>query len=315
MGLTIKEIENAKPRDKKYKLADGAGLCLLVLPSGGKLWLWRYRFAGTEKNMTFGEYPFVTLHALKMPANFTSLRRSYWLPALIQWPNAKQGPKRSSKKAKRFSGRLTGALRRSPESGGHGGRSASRHVMWLAELFSIPARIVELDDAAAMEWQLVENSQRVDVHPYEEAQGSQSAHTKRTLVGTPDSVIERGGVAGVADCPSGPASWEKANDRSRILRAIGPTCQKRRGSRGQIPVMGTRPWMALSETMPVCAAGPRHGDSKVSTRPSGDMPAAIAADSPHGALRPHIQVSGIHRDDMKPRGESTLTCLPLRYQS
>lgn len=41
----------------------------------------------------------------------------------------------------------------------------------LAELFSIPARIVELDDAGAMEWQLVENSQRVDVHPYEEAQG------------------------------------------------------------------------------------------------------------------------------------------------
>ena len=30
-----------------------------------------------------------------------------------------------------------------------------------------------LDDAAAMEWQLVENSQRVDVHPYEEAQGFQ----------------------------------------------------------------------------------------------------------------------------------------------
>ena len=43
----------------------------------------------------------------------------------------------------------------------------------LAELFSLPARIVELTDAQAMEWQLVENSQRVDVHPYEEAQGFQ----------------------------------------------------------------------------------------------------------------------------------------------
>jgi len=43
----------------------------------------------------------------------------------------------------------------------------------LAELFSLPSRIVEIDDAAAMEWQLVENSQRVDVHPYEEAQGFQ----------------------------------------------------------------------------------------------------------------------------------------------
>ena len=28
MALTIKEIENAKPRAKKYKLADGGGLCL-----------------------------------------------------------------------------------------------------------------------------------------------------------------------------------------------------------------------------------------------------------------------------------------------
>ena len=37
----------------------------------------------------------------------------------------------------------------------------------------MPARIVELDDAKSLEWQLVENSQRVDVHPYEEAQGFQ----------------------------------------------------------------------------------------------------------------------------------------------
>jgi ParB family transcriptional regulator, chromosome partitioning protein len=43
----------------------------------------------------------------------------------------------------------------------------------LAELFSIPARIVEIDDAQALEWQLVENAQRADIHPYEEAQGFQ----------------------------------------------------------------------------------------------------------------------------------------------
>ena len=42
-----------------------------------------------------------------------------------------------------------------------------------ADLFSVPARIVEINDAQALEWQLVENSQRVDVHPYEEAQGFQ----------------------------------------------------------------------------------------------------------------------------------------------
>jgi ParB family chromosome partitioning protein len=43
----------------------------------------------------------------------------------------------------------------------------------LAEQFSLPARIKELTDAQALEWQLVENSQREDVHPYEEARGFQ----------------------------------------------------------------------------------------------------------------------------------------------
>ncbi len=43
----------------------------------------------------------------------------------------------------------------------------------LAELFSLPARIVDIGDAQALEWMLVENSQRLDVHPYEEAQGFQ----------------------------------------------------------------------------------------------------------------------------------------------
>ncbi|MHB8241762.1 MAG: ParB/RepB/Spo0J family partition protein [Solirubrobacteraceae bacterium] len=43
----------------------------------------------------------------------------------------------------------------------------------LAELFAIPARIVEIDDAQALEWALIENAMRVDVHPYEEAEGFQ----------------------------------------------------------------------------------------------------------------------------------------------
>jgi ParB family chromosome partitioning protein len=41
----------------------------------------------------------------------------------------------------------------------------------LAELFSVPARIVDITDNQALEWQLVENALREDVHPYEEAQG------------------------------------------------------------------------------------------------------------------------------------------------
>ncbi len=43
----------------------------------------------------------------------------------------------------------------------------------LAGFEEIPAGIVQLSDEQAVEWMLVENSQRLDVHPYEEAQGFQ----------------------------------------------------------------------------------------------------------------------------------------------
>jgi hypothetical protein len=55
MALTIKEIDGAKSSSKPRKLADGGGLCLLITPSGGKLWRWRYRFGGKEKMMALGE--------------------------------------------------------------------------------------------------------------------------------------------------------------------------------------------------------------------------------------------------------------------
>jgi hypothetical protein len=61
MPLTIREIDNAKPAGKPYKMTDGGGLCLLIAPSGAKLWRWRYYFEGKEKMMAFGEYPLVSL--------------------------------------------------------------------------------------------------------------------------------------------------------------------------------------------------------------------------------------------------------------
>ena len=41
----------------------------------------------------------------------------------------------------------------------------------LAELAEVPARVIELGDTQMLEIQIVENSQREDVHPYEEASG------------------------------------------------------------------------------------------------------------------------------------------------
>ena len=43
MPLTDAAVRNAKPKESPYSVADGAGLSLLVQPSGGKWWRFRYR--------------------------------------------------------------------------------------------------------------------------------------------------------------------------------------------------------------------------------------------------------------------------------
>lgn len=47
----------------------------------------------------------------------------------------------------------------------------------LAKLADIPAVVRELDDAKVLELQIVENSQRADIHPLEEADGYHALHT------------------------------------------------------------------------------------------------------------------------------------------
>ena len=59
--LTATEIKSTKPRDKKYKLSDGRGLSLLILPNGSKLWRLKYRFQGKEKEYAIGTYPAISL--------------------------------------------------------------------------------------------------------------------------------------------------------------------------------------------------------------------------------------------------------------
>lgn len=55
--LTIRELDCAKPKDKPYKLADGDGLYIEVMPNGARYWRLKYRFAGKEKRLAFGVYP------------------------------------------------------------------------------------------------------------------------------------------------------------------------------------------------------------------------------------------------------------------
>src|SRR5208283_1074389 len=56
------KIRNAKPQKSEYKLFDGGGLFLLVTPSGGKLWRFRYPFDKKEKKLSLGIYPEISLH-------------------------------------------------------------------------------------------------------------------------------------------------------------------------------------------------------------------------------------------------------------
>lgn len=57
MPLSDVAIRNAKPREKPYKMGDSLGLFLLVQPSGGKLWRFKYRFLRREKKLALGTYP------------------------------------------------------------------------------------------------------------------------------------------------------------------------------------------------------------------------------------------------------------------
>lgn len=63
--LTDVALRQAKPKAKPYKLADGGGLFLLVTPSGGKWWRFKYRFGGREKLLSFGTYPEVSLQSAR----------------------------------------------------------------------------------------------------------------------------------------------------------------------------------------------------------------------------------------------------------
>jgi integrase len=59
--LNEARIRAAKPEDRPCKLRDGRGLHLLITPSGGRLWRFRFRHAGRESMVSLGAYPDVPL--------------------------------------------------------------------------------------------------------------------------------------------------------------------------------------------------------------------------------------------------------------
>ncbi len=71
--LTEVAIKKAKPKEKSYKLSDGGGMYLEVMPNGSKYWRMKYRFGGKEKRLAFGVYPLVSLASVREKVRLAKL--------------------------------------------------------------------------------------------------------------------------------------------------------------------------------------------------------------------------------------------------
>lgn len=65
MSLTDPRIRALIPREQRYRLTDSRGLCLEVLPSGKRSWLYRYRFQDKPEKIVFGRYPDMSLKSAR----------------------------------------------------------------------------------------------------------------------------------------------------------------------------------------------------------------------------------------------------------
>lgn len=61
MKLSDKACKAAKAKETAYKIFDGGGLFLEVMPNGSKLWRLKYRYLGKEKRISLGAYPIISL--------------------------------------------------------------------------------------------------------------------------------------------------------------------------------------------------------------------------------------------------------------
>ena len=61
MTLTDLMIGKMKPKGERYEILDGDGLCIRVMPTGKKSWIYRYLFDGNARRLTIGSYPTISL--------------------------------------------------------------------------------------------------------------------------------------------------------------------------------------------------------------------------------------------------------------
>lgn len=95
MTLTVKQIENAKPKDKPYKLSDGRGLYLYISKTGIKSWRANYSENKKQKTITYGQYPKISLaearviHANAKDKSNTTNNTLTFIEASEKWLNVK----------------------------------------------------------------------------------------------------------------------------------------------------------------------------------------------------------------------------------
>ena len=67
--LTDKQIINAIPKEKSYRLPDGGGLYLEIMPTGSTYWRMKYRYIGKEKRLAIRAYPRVKAAEARVKAS------------------------------------------------------------------------------------------------------------------------------------------------------------------------------------------------------------------------------------------------------
>lgn len=68
LPLASKQVSQAKPKEKDYRLFDGSGLSLLVKKNGAKLWRFEYKRPFTKKSalISLGGFPEISLQDARL---------------------------------------------------------------------------------------------------------------------------------------------------------------------------------------------------------------------------------------------------------
>lgn len=117
MPLSALAINAAKSKDKPYKLSDELGLYLLVMPTGGRLWRFNYRFEGKQKTLAFGNYPDLPLaKARAMRATAREALAEGHDPAQVRKDKQREAQARSNETFQAISEEWLGKLEREGRS-------------------------------------------------------------------------------------------------------------------------------------------------------------------------------------------------------